>query len=80
MLTDKLKYNPIIIRLENEYSNKTKLYEVLMYHFRKCRKLTILNATLNQIRTPLSFKDLRELDFICNPDSESYSLRLDGLS
>ena len=75
-----MKYNPIIIRLENEYASKTKLYEVLIYHFRKCRKLTILNAGLNQIKTPLSFRNLRELDFICNPDCESYTLRLEGFS
>lgn len=47
-----------------------------MYHFRHCRKLTIFNASLTQIKTPLLFKDLKELDFICNPDCDSYTLRL----
>lgn len=51
-----------------------------MYHFRRCRRLNILHASLNQIKTPLSFKDLRELEFVCNPDCDSYTLRLEGIS
>ena len=51
-----------------------------MYHFRKCRRLSIHNASLNQIKTPLSFRDLKELEFECNPDCDSSTLRFEGLS
>ncbi len=71
LYTRKLEYNPVVLRLDADYSLKPKMFETLMYHFRKCRILSIHNVNLNNIRTPLQFNKLKRLELVAH-DGEPY--------
>lgn len=59
--THKLQENPVVVKLDSEYSSKLRMFEALMYNFKKCRWLSINNINLNYIRSPLQFSRLRKL-------------------
>ena len=51
-----------------------------MYHLKDVETLVVENAHMNQIRSPLTFKNLRELEFNCNTESDSSPLRIDNVT
>lgn len=68
------------LRVESDFLNKTKFYEALVYHLRDVEMLSIENAHMNQIRSPLAFRNLREIEFNCNTESEPSTLRIDSVT
>ena len=51
-----------------------------MYHLKDVEALVIENAHMNQIRSPLTFKNLKELEFNCNTESDCPTLRIDNVN
>lgn len=70
--THKLQENHVVVKLDSEYSSKLRMFEALLYNFKKCRSLAIHNLNLNHIRSPLQFSRLRHLEVVCNNECENY--------
>lgn len=69
------------IKLDSEYSTKARMFETLMYHFKKCNSLTILSANINHFKSVLQFGRLRTLELVCNADVEAFvNLRADTVA
>ena len=75
-----MKTHKIELKLEPDFLNKSKFYEALVYHLKDVEILSIENAHMNQIRSPLTFRNLRELEFNCNNESDPITLRIDDVT
>lgn len=66
-----MENHQIEIKLETDYLSKQKFYESFIHHFRNCRHLFIDNGSLSHLKTPLTFRRLKSLEFCFTTDMES---------
>lgn len=63
--------------MDSDHLGKPKFYESFIYHFRDCQRLFIENGNINHLRTPLSFRNLKSLEFNFNLEAEPQNIKLE---
>ena len=65
------------IKIESDLLGKPKYYESFIYHFRGCEKLFIENGNITHLKTPLTFRNLKSLEFNFNLEADPQNIKLD---